>query len=50
MNSCHIGNEIATAIGKGLQNNEKLEILSLKHNNISDEGMNEILEALNSNK
>ena len=49
LNYCQIGNEVATAIGKGLQSNERLEVLSLKHNNIRADGMYEIVDALKDN-
>ena len=50
MNTCNMSNEMMNAIGKGLQMNDHLESLSLKHNMISDEGMVEAIKAFSENK
>ena len=50
MNNCSINNEMMGAIGKGLQMNDHLETLSLKHNMIGDEGMVEAIKAFQENK
>jgi Ran GTPase-activating protein (RanGAP) involved in mRNA processing and transport len=50
MNTCSINNEMMTAIGRGLQMNDTLKTLSLKHNIIGDEGMTEATKAFQENK
>lgn len=50
LNYCSIGNEVMNAIGKGLQNNNNLEVLSLKHNHITEAGMAELINALSDNR
>ena len=50
MNNCSINNEMMAAIGRGLQMNDQLETLSLKHNMIGDEGMVEAIKAFQENK
>ena len=50
MNNCSINNEIMAAIGRGLQMNDQLETLSVKHNMIGDDGMVEAIKAFQENK
>ena len=50
MNNCSINNEMMAAIGRGLQMNDQMETLSLKHNMIGDEGMVEAIKAFQENK
>ena len=45
-----LDNELTQAIGKGLMSNDRLEVLSLKSNCISEEGLSELLEAFFTNK
>jgi hypothetical protein len=50
MNNCSINNELMAALGRGLQINDQLETLSLKHNMIGDDGMVEAIKAFQENK
>lgn len=45
-----MNNDMMTAIGRGLQMNDTLQTLSLKHNMIGDEGMSEAIKAFQENK
>lgn len=49
LNNCSISKDLMNAIGRGLNGNEKLENLLLKGNNLEEEGLEELLEALENN-
>ncbi len=50
MNGCGINNEMMGAIGRGLQMNEGVELISLKHNAIGDDGIVEVCKGFTENK
>jgi len=50
LNNCQLGKDLMKAIGKGLMCNDKLDTLLLRGNNLEEESILELVDALESNR